>query len=89
MLGAVHVLGLQTARGHLTNARQRPDPTAWLPQQRRAVSVYPLLSEISLLMGALACSRASEQFRLMITESLFISFFSTVETNICIVFPLL
>lgn len=40
MLGAIHTLGLQTARSQLGNAQQRPEPSAWLPQLRRGVSVY-------------------------------------------------
>ncbi|GBE82526.1 predicted protein [Sparassis crispa] len=36
MLGYVHNIGMKTARDHLGNQQQnRPNPTSWLPQQRR------------------------------------------------------
>ncbi|KAF8589935.1 HOOK-domain-containing protein [Ramaria rubella] len=42
LLGAIHNAGLQTARAHLGGVQQRPEPTAWLLQQRRTVSIRPL-----------------------------------------------
>ena len=41
MLGAIHNMGMRTARDQLGSAKQqsRPEPTSWLKQQRQNVSL--------------------------------------------------